>query len=103
MATSWPPGRAVQRSLRVTFFFGGERYGGHGGIIRDTRGGGYGTGTGGTPAACRQGERGLPPVYSASMHYIPQADRMVRVVYLIGDDKHIYVIHAMPLTTRRRR
>lgn len=32
-----------------------------------------------------------------------QGDRMVRVVYLTDPDDTIYVIHAMPLTTRRRR
>lgn len=31
-------------------------------------------------------------------------DRVIEVVFLIDDDrKTIYVIHAMPLTTRRRR
>jgi uncharacterized DUF497 family protein len=32
-----------------------------------------------------------------------QGDRMVRVVYVTDPDDTIYVIHAMPLTTRRRR
>jgi hypothetical protein len=32
-----------------------------------------------------------------------QGDRPIRVVYLIDPDKTIYIIHAMPLTTRRRR
>jgi uncharacterized DUF497 family protein len=32
-----------------------------------------------------------------------QGDRPVRVVYLLDPDKTIYIIHAMPLTTRRRR
>jgi uncharacterized DUF497 family protein len=33
-----------------------------------------------------------------------QGGRVVRVMYLIDDpDKTYYVIHAMPLTTRRRR
>jgi hypothetical protein len=30
-------------------------------------------------------------------------DRPVRVVYLVDPDDTIYIIHAMPLTTRRRR
>jgi alkyl hydroperoxide reductase subunit AhpC len=32
-----------------------------------------------------------------------QGDRPIRVVFLIDPDKTIYIIHAMPLTTRRRR
>jgi uncharacterized DUF497 family protein len=32
-----------------------------------------------------------------------QGDRFVRVVYLVDPDDTLYVIHAMPLTTRRRR
>jgi uncharacterized DUF497 family protein len=32
-----------------------------------------------------------------------QGDRMVRVIYVVGDDDRIFVIHAMPVTTRRRR
>jgi uncharacterized DUF497 family protein len=32
-----------------------------------------------------------------------QGGRPVRVIYLIDRDDTIYVIHAMPLTTRRRR
>jgi hypothetical protein len=32
-----------------------------------------------------------------------QGDRWVQVVYLIDDDGTIFVIHAMPLTSRRRR
>jgi uncharacterized DUF497 family protein len=32
-----------------------------------------------------------------------QGDRPMEVVYLIDPDDTIYVIHAMPLTTRRRR
>jgi hypothetical protein len=32
-----------------------------------------------------------------------QGDRVVQVVYLIDPDKTIFVIHAMPLTLRRRR
>ena len=31
-----------------------------------------------------------------------QGDRFVRVIYLVDADNRIYVIHAMPLTTRRR-
>ncbi|MGD0462521.1 MAG: hypothetical protein ABSB74_08535 [Tepidisphaeraceae bacterium] len=30
-------------------------------------------------------------------------DRPVRVVYLVDSDDAIFIIHAMPLTTRRRR
>ena len=30
-------------------------------------------------------------------------NRVIRVIYIIDDDGPIYVIHAMPLTTRRRR
>lgn len=29
--------------------------------------------------------------------------RMVQVIYVLDDDQTTYVIHAMPLTTRRRR
>jgi hypothetical protein len=29
--------------------------------------------------------------------------RMIRVIYLFGGDDRVFVIHAMPLTTRRRR
>ena len=29
--------------------------------------------------------------------------RMIRVIYLMGRDDRAFVIHAMPLTTRRRR
>lgn len=29
--------------------------------------------------------------------------RMVQVFYVIGDDRLAYIIHAMPLTTQRRR
>jgi uncharacterized DUF497 family protein len=32
-----------------------------------------------------------------------QGDRMVRVIFVTDRDDTIYVIHAMPLTTRRRR
>jgi hypothetical protein len=32
-----------------------------------------------------------------------QGDRLVQVVYLVDDDGSLFVIHAMPLTTRRRR
>lgn len=32
-----------------------------------------------------------------------QGNRMIRVVYLLDDDGVVFVIHAMPLTTRRRR
>lgn len=32
-----------------------------------------------------------------------QGGRFVRVIFLIDDDDAIYIIHAMPLTTRRRR
>jgi hypothetical protein len=37
------------------------------------------------------------------VHARGQADRMVQVIYLIDPDGSIFVIHAMPLTTRRRR
>jgi len=30
-------------------------------------------------------------------------DRIVKVIYLLDGDKAAFVIHAMPLTTRRRR
>ena len=29
--------------------------------------------------------------------------RMIQVVYLVDDDGTLFIIHAMPLTTRRRR
>ena len=32
-----------------------------------------------------------------------QGGRFIRVVYVIEDDGPIFVIHAMPVTTRRRR
>lgn len=32
-----------------------------------------------------------------------QGDRFVRVVYVIDEDEMMFVIHAMPLSTRRRR
>ncbi len=32
-----------------------------------------------------------------------QGDRMVRVVYVIDAEATVYIIHAMPLTTRRRK
>lgn len=32
-----------------------------------------------------------------------QGDRMVRVVYVVDPDGTLYIIQAMPLTTRRRR
>jgi hypothetical protein len=32
-----------------------------------------------------------------------QRDRFVRVIYVIGSDDRMFIIHAMPLTTRRRR
>lgn len=32
-----------------------------------------------------------------------RGDRMIRVIYVIDPDGTLYVIHAMPLTTRRRR
>jgi uncharacterized DUF497 family protein len=32
-----------------------------------------------------------------------QGDRFMEVVYLVDDDDTIFIIHAMPLTTRRRR
>ena len=32
-----------------------------------------------------------------------QGDRVVEVVYLIDRDERLYIIHAMPLSTRRRR
>jgi phage-related protein len=32
-----------------------------------------------------------------------QGDRFVRVIYVLDMDGTIYVLHAMPLTTRRRR
>jgi uncharacterized DUF497 family protein len=32
-----------------------------------------------------------------------QGDRFVRVIYLVDPDDTIYIIHAIPLTTRRRR
>jgi len=32
-----------------------------------------------------------------------QGDRFVRVVYLVDPDDTLYVIHAMPLTGRRRK
>lgn len=31
------------------------------------------------------------------------AGRMIRVIYLLDEDRTYYVIHAMPLTLRRRR
>jgi hypothetical protein len=37
------------------------------------------------------------------VHGRGQGDRWVQVVYLIDPDGTIFVIHAMPLTTRRRR
>jgi hypothetical protein len=30
-------------------------------------------------------------------------DRLIEVIYVLDEDDTIYVIHAMPLTTRRRR
>ena len=30
-------------------------------------------------------------------------DRFVQVIYVIEDDRRLFIIHAMPLTTRRRR
>jgi hypothetical protein len=38
-----------------------------------------------------------------TVHGRGQADRWVQVVYLIDPDGTIFVIHAMPLTSRRRR
>ncbi len=32
-----------------------------------------------------------------------QGDRVIQVIFLVDPDGTIYVIHAMPLTTRRRR
>jgi uncharacterized DUF497 family protein len=32
-----------------------------------------------------------------------QGDRVVEVVYIVDDDDTLFVIHAMPLTTRGRR
>jgi hypothetical protein len=32
-----------------------------------------------------------------------QGDRFVEVIYVLDDDDTIFIIHAMPLTTRRRR
>jgi uncharacterized DUF497 family protein len=32
-----------------------------------------------------------------------QGDRLLHVIFLIDPDKTVFVIHAMPLTTRRRR
>ena len=32
-----------------------------------------------------------------------QAGRMIRVIYLLDEDRTYFVIHAMPLTLRRRR
>jgi len=32
-----------------------------------------------------------------------QGDRFIEVIYLLDDDGTAFVIHAMPLTTRRRR
>lgn len=32
-----------------------------------------------------------------------QGGRMIQVIYVIDDDGTIFIIHAMPLTTRRRR
>lgn len=32
-----------------------------------------------------------------------QGGRFVRVIYVVDEDGRIYIIHAMPLTTRRRR
>jgi hypothetical protein len=32
-----------------------------------------------------------------------QGDRPVRVLYLVDSDDSLFIIHAMPLTTRRRR
>jgi uncharacterized DUF497 family protein len=32
-----------------------------------------------------------------------QGDRMLEVIYIIDPERTIFIIHAMPLTTRRRR
>jgi uncharacterized DUF497 family protein len=32
-----------------------------------------------------------------------QGDRFIQVVFVLDDDDTLYVIHAMPVTTRRRR
>jgi hypothetical protein len=32
-----------------------------------------------------------------------QGNRMIQAMFVLDDDETLYVIHAMPLTTRRRR
>lgn len=32
-----------------------------------------------------------------------QGDRFLQVIYVVDPDKTLFIIHAMPLTTRRRR
>ena len=54
----------------------------------------------------RRAGRGFPR-YIGNGKWLVQArgtgDRMVEVIYVLDSDDTIYVIHAMPLTTRRRR
>ena len=54
----------------------------------------------------RNAGRGWPRKGAESKYTVEgrgQGGRMVRVVYVIDPDGTLYVIHALPLTTRRRR
>lgn len=57
-------------------------------------------------SAVRHPERGYPrKIGDEKLRVVGrgQGGRMIQVVYLLDDDGTVFVIHAMPLTTRRRR
>ncbi len=54
----------------------------------------------------RRGGRGYPRSVDSKKWVVVGrgiGDRVIRVIYVIDPDRTIYVIHAMPLTMRRRR
>jgi len=54
----------------------------------------------------RNAGRGFPRRIGPDKWYVQErgtAGRMIRVIYLLSPAPVAYVIHAMPLTTRRRR
>jgi uncharacterized DUF497 family protein len=54
----------------------------------------------------RNAGRGFPRDFGDGKRLVigsGQGGRTIEVIYVVGSDDRIFVIHAMPLTTRRRR